>query len=79
MLFHMKTTLDISENVMRQLKQEAARTGRTMSELVESALCEALASRKTPVPRIELPMFSGGRPRVDISNREMLYEVGDSV
>ena len=34
---HMKTTLNIDDTVMAELKREAARQGRTMSELVESA------------------------------------------
>ena len=36
--FCMKTTLSIDDTVMAQLKREAARQGRTMSELVETAL-----------------------------------------
>jgi hypothetical protein len=42
MVFHMKTTFDIDESVMAQLKREAMRQGRTMSELVEIADREAL-------------------------------------
>ena len=38
MVFRMKTTLNIDDTVMAQLKREAARQGRTMSELVETAL-----------------------------------------
>jgi len=34
----MKTTLNIADTVMREFKREAARQGRTMSELVETAL-----------------------------------------
>ena len=75
MVFHMKTTLNISDKVMRELKQEAARTGKTMSELVEAALRSALAKPKKTVHNVTLPAFRGGNPRVDISNRELLYEV----
>src|SRR5690606_14342677 len=38
MVSHMKTTLNIDDTVMAHLKREAARQGRTMSELVETAL-----------------------------------------
>ena len=38
MVFRMTTTLNIDVTVMAQLKREAARQGRTMSELVEMAL-----------------------------------------
>ncbi|MFN8718824.1 MAG: ribbon-helix-helix protein, CopG family, partial [Gemmatimonadaceae bacterium] len=34
----MKTTLNIDDTVMDRLRRESARTGRTMSELVETAL-----------------------------------------
>ena len=39
----MKTTLNIDDTVMAELKREAARQGRTMSELVETALRLRLA------------------------------------
>jgi predicted nucleic acid-binding protein len=38
MVFHMKTTLNIDDELMAQLKREAARQKRTISELVETAL-----------------------------------------
>ena len=75
MVFHMKTTLVIDDGVMRRLKAEAARQGRTISELVESALrrlLEALESAPAELPR--LPAFAAGTPRVDVSNRDALYD-----
>ena len=75
MFFHMKTTLNISEKVMKDLKQEAALTGKTMSELVESALRKALVKSKKPIEKVTLPTFHGGKPKVDISNRDMLYDI----
>jgi Arc/MetJ family transcription regulator len=36
--FRMKTTINIDDIVMAQLKREAARQKRTMSDLVETAL-----------------------------------------
>jgi Arc/MetJ family transcription regulator len=42
--FHMKTTLNIDDTVMAELKREAARQGRTMSDLVETALRLLLSS-----------------------------------
>jgi Arc/MetJ family transcription regulator len=41
----MKTTLNIDDKVMADLKREAARQGCTMSELVESALRLLLRSQ----------------------------------
>ncbi len=73
MVNHMKTTLNIDASVMAQLRREAARQGRTMSELVETALRLLFQSR---TPRAELPplpaMKSGGA-LVDVADRDALY------
>ena len=69
----MKTTLNIDDNVMRELKSEAARRGCTMSALVEAGVRMVL--RKTP-PAGEippLPSFSSGGALVDYADREALY------
>lgn len=73
MVSHMKTTLNIDATVMAKLKREAARQGRTMSELVESALRLALREQRNHRALPELPTFDGGRELVDIANRDALY------
>lgn len=73
MVSHMKTTLNIDEVVMAQLKQEAARQGRTMSELVETALRTLFRAQKEQKKLPPLPTFHGGEFLVDISNRDELY------
>src|ERR1700719_1978594 len=47
--FRMKTTLNIDETVVAELKREAARQGRTMSEMVETALRLLLRSQRKRV------------------------------
>lgn len=76
MVFHMKTTLNIDDGVMAQLKQEAARQRKTMSELVESGLRRILESpRELPVANLpELPSFASGGHRIDIADRDALYQ-----
>ena len=71
----MKTTLNIDDTVMAELKREAARQGRTMSELVETALRLLLASRrKRGRGRIPaLPKFRSGGALVDVADRDALY------
>ena len=70
----MKTTLNIDDTVMRRLRHEAARQGRTMSEMVETAL-RLLLLPKTPQQSLKpLPRFRGGGALVDIADREALYE-----
>ena len=74
MSFHMKTTLTIDDAVMKALKREAAARGRTMSELVETALRMLLRGTRRSVELPELPVFDGGSARVDIANRDALYD-----
>jgi hypothetical protein len=81
MVFHMKTTLNIDDTVMARLREEAARRGTTMSELVEAGLRLVLydgmpdnSSKKLP----ELPSWSSGGELVDVANRDALYSVMDT-
>lgn len=73
MVTHMKTTLTIDDRVMARLRQESARTGRTMSELVETALRRLLQSRPDAVALTPLPSFKSGGALVDVADREALY------
>jgi hypothetical protein len=75
MVFHMKTTLNISDQVMRQLKEEAVRQRKTMSELVESAVRMLFKNHPSPKALPPLPEFDSGGARVNIANRETLYDV----
>ena len=73
MFFHMKTTLVIDDTVMARLKRESARTGRTMSELVETALRSMFQARPDAVELPPLPSFRSGGALVDVADREALY------
>lgn len=73
MVFHMKTTLNIHESVMKRVKREAARRGCTMSELVETALRGLLEKTRETRDLPPLPTFDGGGTRVDIADRDALY------
>ncbi|MYB53944.1 MAG: ribbon-helix-helix protein, CopG family [Acidobacteriia bacterium] len=79
MVFHMRTTLTISDSLMQRLRQEAARRGTTMSQLVEAGLRRVLSepehSDPPPTELRQLPTWSGGKELVDISNRDLLYNV----
>jgi len=69
----MKTTLNIDDQVMIALKREAARQGKTMSELVETALRLLLRAPRKRGELQPLPTFDGGASRVDIADRDALY------
>ena len=74
MFCHMKTTLNIDETVMAELRREAARQGRTMSELVETALRSLFQSQKKPSTLAPLPTFNSGGATVDVADRDALYQ-----
>ena len=77
MVSHMKTTLNIDDSVFARLKQEAARQGRTMSELVETGLRLLFKATKDQRTLPALPTFRSGGHLVDVSNRDALYDVMD--
>lgn len=75
----MRTTIDFDEDVLSRLKQHAAKTGRSMSSLVEDAVREMLArgARRAAGGRIKLPTFKGDgvRPGVDLWDSAALLEI----
>jgi plasmid stability protein len=76
----MKTTLNLDDSVMQRLRREAARQGKTMSELMESALrlfFQLQERPRTAAELPELPVFASGGARVDVADRNALYEVMD--
>jgi hypothetical protein len=70
----MKTTLNIDDSVMAELKREAARQGRTTSELVESALRLLLRAQRNREKIVALPTFRSGGTLIDIADRDALYQ-----
>ena len=70
----MKTTPNIDDTSMAELKREAARRGRTMSELVERALRLLLRSQRGRGKIPPLPKFRSGGTLVDIADRDALYQ-----
>ncbi len=77
MVSHMKTTLNIDDTVMSQLKREAVRQQRTMSELVETALRTFFRSSRKRAKLAPLPTFRSGGHLVDVADRQALYEAMD--
>lgn len=73
MVIHMKTTLNIDDTVMDRLRAEAARSGRTMSQLVEMALRQLLQTRRGAPSMTPLPVFQSGGALVNVADREALY------
>ena len=77
MIFHMRTTLVIDDEVFRQLKKKAAEEGRRLSDVTEEALRRGLARPRPGRGRrnVALPSFSMGKPPIDIADRDQLFEL----
>lgn len=77
-----RTTVSLEQDLLAQAKVEAARSGRTFSDLVADALRERLARRAAAVDHrpVRLPVDTTGggvRPGVDLDNSAALYDLLD--
>ena len=76
----MRTTIRIDDDLYRQVKEKAARSGRTVAAVLEDAVRRGLhPNDEAPVRRYKIrPMGSGGlRSGVDLSSNAALAEVMD--
>ena len=77
----MKTTLDISDPLLREARRLAAREGTTLRELVEQGLRQVVAENKRVVPfRLRKASFAGRGLRPEVAGagweklRDLAYE-----
>jgi len=73
----MKTTLIIPDPVFRDLKRKAADRKETMSAIVKQFLVQGLRESRKPKQPFCFPTFSAGPPKVDVADREALYDLLD--
>jgi hypothetical protein len=77
----MKTTLNIDDSLLQPLREEAARRGVTMSELVEAGLRRVLGDEPVPASGrralTPLPRWRSGGARVDLADRDALHDLMD--
>lgn len=77
----MRTTVRLDDDLLRQTKTLAARTGRTLTAVIEDALREALARHgsRPRHARVTLPTFKGEglRPGVDVDHTAGLLDIMD--
>jgi hypothetical protein len=74
----MRTTINLDDALLAEAKQVAARTGRSLTAVVEDALRESLHRRhRNPRRVIELPRFGEGgvQPRVDLDDSAALLDL----
>jgi hypothetical protein len=79
MLFHMRTTLIIPDQLMRELKRRAAGRGTTLSAVVAETLRRGLGEPHPTADLPPLPSYPMGRPLVDIADRDALYRAMEGV
>jgi hypothetical protein len=78
MVFHMKTTLVIPDTIFKDLKRRAAERHETMSALATEYLLMGLRESRKPRRPFRLPSFKMGLPKVNLADREALYDVLDA-
>ncbi len=80
----MRTTIRLDDELLRDAKQAASASGRTLTGLIEDALRESLARRHTRrggAP-VDLPTFKGGgglQPGVDLDDNAALLDLMDGL
>jgi hypothetical protein len=78
MLFCMRTTLDLPDELVREIKRRAVDSGRTMTEELEDVLREGLR-RAAPAGkpfRLRFPTVKGElQPGVDLADRDSLFDI----
>ncbi|MGQ0679743.1 MAG: type II toxin-antitoxin system VapB family antitoxin [Actinomycetota bacterium] len=74
----MRTTVDLDEHLLAEAKSLAARTKRTLGQVVNDALRTALVdARPAKAQRVVLKTYggSGFQPGVDLDDKEALAEI----
>ncbi len=73
----MRTTIDLDDQLFRELKQEAARHGTTLRELVNEFLRRALVAPPRPAKyRLRWKTHRGRlQPGVRLNDRESLFDL----
>jgi Bacterial antitoxin of type II TA system, VapB len=78
----MRTTIRIDEQLLKRAKQLAARSGKTLTSVIEDALREALARQQHSDPRkpVHLVTFKGKGllPGVDLDDSATLLDLMES-
>lgn len=74
----MRTTINIDERLLAELKTAAAQSGRTLTAVVEDALREAVRRRRDRARggAVQLPVHRGGGPQpgVDLDDTSAVLD-----
>jgi hypothetical protein len=83
MLRHMRTTINLPDDLILQAKKAALEADTTLTEIIANALREALARRKHKPVKKKFKMITYGKggtyPGVDISDTSALLDLMDGI
>ena len=77
----MRTTVNLDEHLLAEAKVRAARSQRTLGEIIDDALRQTFAAANHPAVPRPLPTFGvpGERVLVDLEDRDAVAEIlGDN-
>jgi hypothetical protein len=70
-----RTTIDIPAPLYRQLKEQAAASGKSVRELVLTGVRAVVLEPSRPRSRrVKFPLFGSDGPKIDLTN-EQIYEL----
>lgn len=75
----MKTTLILEDALVERVRVRARERGVSMSSIVEEAIVRLFAEAPAAREPIDLPSYPMGPARVDISDRNALYDFLDGL
>ena len=79
----MRTTIRLDDQLLQQAKEYAARTGRSLTSVIEDALREMFARQKTGdrKPPVKLTTVTGNglQPGVDLDDSAALLDLMDNI
>jgi hypothetical protein len=76
----MRTTIDIDEPILRDLKQLQRREGKSLGRLVSDLLAQALAAARAPAPA-QAPLQWISQPmhvRLDLADKDAVQQALDA-
>ena len=83
MLKHMRTTINLPDDLVLQAKKAALEADTTLTEIIANALRETLARRRQKAPKKKFKIITYGKggtyPGVDISDTSSLLDIMDGI
>jgi hypothetical protein len=83
MLKHMRTTINLPDDLILQAKKAALEADTTLTEIIANALRETLSKRRRNAPRKKFKIITYGKggvlPGVDLSNTSALLDIMDGI